>query len=193
MDSFLMRHFYEPMGLNHTCFMPLSNGFTKAEIAPTEKDETFRKQVVQGYVHDQTAALFNGNAGDAGLFTTAEDLANIYQMLLNGGVYKGNRYFSEETVKTFISAHEMHGCSVRGLGFHTPKHPGSSSIVPTKASRKTFGHQGFTGTVVWCDPDNRLIYVFLSNRVYPNCYPNKLSQSGIRLKAHEMIYQGMKE
>ena len=193
MDSFLMRHFYEPMGLNHTCFMPLSNGFTKAEIAPTEKDETFRKQVVQGYVHDQTAALFNGNAGDAGLFTTAEDLANIYQMLLDGGVYKGNRYFSEETVKTFISAHEMHGCSVRGLGFHTPKHPGSSSIVPAKAGRKTFGHQGFTGTVVWCDPDNRLIYVFLSNRVYPNCYPNKLSQSGIRLKAHEMIYQGMKE
>jgi hypothetical protein len=100
---------------------------------------------------------------------------------------------TKETVKTFISAHEMHGCSVRGLGFHTPKHPGSSSIVPAKAGRKTFGHQGFTGTVVWCDPDNRLIYVFLSNRVYPNCYPNKLSQSGIRLKAHEMIYQGMKE
>ena len=79
MDSFLMEHFYEPMGLNHTCFNPLEHGFIKSEIAPTEKDETFRKQVVQGYVHDQTAALFYGNAGDAGLFTTASELAAIYQ------------------------------------------------------------------------------------------------------------------
>lgn len=193
MDSFLMEHFYEPMGLNHTCFNPLEHGFIKSEIAPTEKDETFRKQVVQGYVHDQTAALFYGNAGDAGLFTTASELAAIYQMLLDGGVYDGKRYFSEETVSLFTSAHPMHGCEVRGFGFHTPKHSGTSSIVPAKAGRKTFGHQGFTGTVVWCDPDSRLIYVFLSNRVYPTCYPNKLSQSGIRLKAHEMIYQGIKE
>ena len=190
MDSFLMEHFYRPMGLKHTCFNPLEHGFFKSEIAPTEKDETFRKQVVQGYVHDQTAALFYGNAGDAGLFTTAGELAAIYQMLLDGGVYNGKRYFSERTVDLFTSAHPMHGCEIRGLGFHTPKHPGTSSIVPAKASKKTFGHQGFTGTVVWCDPDSRLIYVFLSNRVYPTCYPNKLSQSGIRLKAHEMIYQG---
>lgn len=190
MDQYLTEHFYRPMGLNHTCFNPLEHGFIKSEIAPTERDETFRHQVVQGYVHDQTAALFYGNAGDAGLFTTAGELAAIYQMLLDGGVYNGKRYFSEVTVRLFTSAHPMHGCEVRGLGFHTPKHPGTSSIVPAKSSKKTFGHQGFTGTVVWCDPDNRLIYVFLSNRVYPTCYPNKLSQSGIRLKAHEMIYQG---
>ena len=191
MDSFLMEHFYAPMDLGHTCFNPLDKGFTKAEIAPTEKDETFRKQVVQGYVHDQTAALFHGNAGDAGLFTTAEELANIYQMLLDGGVFKGKRYFTEETVKLFTTTYPIHGCDVRSLGFYTPKHPGSSSIVPDNAGKRIFGHQGFTGTVVWCDPDNRLIYVFLSNRVYPTCYPNKLSQSGIRLKAHEMIYQGI--
>ncbi len=189
MDRYLSEHFYRPMGLTHTCFNPLDNGHHKAEIAPTENDETFRHQVVQGYVHDQTAALFYGNAGDAGLFTTAGELAALYQMLLDGGTYHGTRYLSEATVRLFTSAYPTHGCEVRGLGFHTPKHSGSSSIVPAKAGKKIFGHQGFTGTVVWCDPDNKLIFVFLSNRVYPTCYPNKLSQSKIRLKAHEMIYE----
>lgn len=188
-ENYLKDNIYAPMGLTHTCFNPLSNGFTKAEIAPTEKDTKFRKQVVQGYVHDQTAALFNGNAGDAGLFTTAEELGKIYQMLLNDGTYEGKRFFSAQTVKLFTSAYELHGCKIRGLGFHTPKHPGTSSIVPDKAGNRIFGHQGFTGTVVWCDPDTQIIYVFLSNRVYPDCYPNKLSSSKIRLKAHELIYQ----
>ena len=188
-EQFLADSIYKPMGLARTCFNPLSHGFTKAEIAPTEKDTKFRKQVVQGYVHDQTAALFNGNAGDAGLFTTAEELGKIYQMLLDGGTYQGKRLFSENTVKLFTSAYEIHGCKVRGLGFYTPKHPGSSSIVPKAAGNRTFGHQGFTGTVVWCDPDAKLIYVFFSNRVYPDCYPNKLSSSKIRLTAHEELYK----
>ena len=192
MDSFLTEQFYAPMGLKRTCFTPLDHGFTKVDIAPTERDETFRNQVVQGYVHDQTAALFYGNAGDAGLFTTAEELAAIYQMLLDSGAYKGKRYLSEQTVRLFTSAYELHGCKIRGLGFHTPKHAGTSSIVPADAGIHTFGHQGFTGTVVWCDPDTRLVYVFLSNRVYPTCYPNKLSQSRIRLLAHEIIYKAIK-
>lgn len=187
-EVFLSENIYTPMGLTRTCFNPLSNGFTKAEIAPTEKDTKFRKQVVHGYVHDQTAALFNGNAGDAGLFTTAEELSKIYQMLLDGGVYNGLRIFTEKTVQLFTSTYELHGCKVRGLGFYTPKHTGKSSIVPEQTSTKVFGHQGFTGTVVWADPEDRLIYIFLSNRVYPDCYPNKLSSSKIRLKAHEALY-----
>ena len=191
-EDFLRDSIYKPMGLTHTCFNPLSNGFTKAEIAPTERDTKFRNQIVQGYVHDQTAALFYGNAGDAGLFTTAEELGKIYQMLLDGGTYQGKRYFTTNTVKLFTSAYEIHGCKERGLGFYTPKHPGSSSIVPKDAGTKTFGHQGFTGTVVWCDPDTKLIYVFFSNRVYPDCYPNKLSSSKIRLTAHEALYKGLR-
>lgn len=191
-EKFLADSIYSPMGLTHTCFNPLSNGFTKSEIAPTEKDKDFRKQVVQGYVHDQTAALFYGNAGDAGLFTTAEELGKIYQMLLDEGIYQGKRYFSEKTTKLFTSAYEIHGCKVRGLGFYTPKHPGTSSIVPKAAGNRTFGHQGFTGTVVWCDPDTKLIYVFFSNRVYPDCYPNKLSNSKIRLTAHEELYKSLR-
>ena len=189
MDRYLAEKYYTPMGLTHTCFNPLEHGFSKEDIAPTEKDVDFRKQVVQGYVHDQTAALMNGNAGNAGLFTTAEELADIFQLLMDGGTFKGWRLLSEETVQLFTNMYPLHGCNVRGLGFHTPKAPGTSSIVPAKACKRIFGHQGFTGAVVWCDPDTKLIYVFLSNRVYPTCYPNKLSKSQIRLKTHEVLYR----
>lgn len=188
-EKFLQDSIYHPMGLSRTCFHPLEHGFSKKDIAPTENDTLFRKQVVQGFVHDQTSALFGGNAGNAGLFTTAEDLGKIFQMLLNGGSYNGQRLFSEKTVQLFTSTYELHGCKERGLGFYTPKHLGSSSIVPKKSSTKIFGHQGFTGTVVWCDPEKKLVYVFLSNRVHPNCYPNKLSSSRIRVKAHEILYE----
>ena len=191
MDVYVNLKFYKPMGLTHTCFNPLSHGFSKSDVAPTEKDVKFRKQVVQGYVHDQTAALFNGNAGNAGLFSTAEELAILYQMLLQGGEYQGKRYFSKATVALFTSAYETHGCKVRGLGFHTPKHPGTSDIVPAAASNQIFGHQGFTGTVVWCDPDHQMVYVFLSNRVYPDAYPNKLSKSRLRLTLHEKFYEAI--
>jgi len=189
--DYLADNFYRPMGLTRTCFNPLDKGFSKEEIAPTEDDADFRGQVVQGYVHDQTAALMNGNAGNAGLFSTATEIAAIYQMLLDGGMYRGNRYISEETVRLFTSGYVQHGCTVRGLGFHTPKFGGTSSIVPAAAHKSTFGHQGFTGIVVWCDPVAKLTFVFFSNRVYPSCYPNKLSQSRIRLKSHELIYEGV--
>ena len=113
-------------------------------------------------------------------------------MLLQNGTYEGKQYLSPETVHLFTSAYEMHDCEIRGLGFHTPKNPGTSSLVPKAASKRIFGHQGFTGTVVWCDPDNQLIYVFLSNRVHPYREPNKLSQSRIRLIVHELIYKEAK-
>jgi len=192
MDVYLNVKVYKPMGLTNICFNPLSHGFDKSQIAPTEKDEKFRKQVVQGYVHDQTAALFGGNGGNAGLFSNAADIASIFQMLLDGGIYNGKRIFKESTVKQFTSAYEIHNCKVRGLGFHTPKHPGTSDIVPAAASNSIFGHQGFTGTVVWCDPENRMVYVFLSNRVYPDAYPNKLSKSRLRLTLHEKFYEAVR-
>ena len=134
----------------------------------------------------------HGNAGNAGLFSTAEEIAAIFLMLQNGGVYEGTRYLSENTVKEFTKMHSLHGCQVRGCGFHTPKSSGESSIVPTGASTHIFGHQGFTGTVVWCDPKEELIFVFLSNRVCPNAEPNNLAKSGIRLKVHDLIYRGLK-
>ena len=191
MDEYLAEFFYRPMGLERTCFNPLDKGFGKEDIAPTENDEEFRRQVVQGYVHDQTAALMNGNAGNAGLFTTAGELGALFLMIQNGGIYNAQRYLSEATVEEFTKMHPTHNCRVRGLGFHTPKAAGESALIPSAADLQTFGHQGFTGTVVWCDPKEELIFVFLSNRVCPNAEPNKLAQSKIRLKSHELIYQGL--
>ena len=191
MEEFLAENFYQPMGLSHTTFRPLAHGFSLNEIAPTEEDNLFRKQLVHGYVHDQTAALMNGNAGNAGLFTTAEELAAIFLMIQNGGIFNAQRYLSEATVEEFTKMHALHGCHVRGLGFHTPKALGESSIVPAAADTQIYGHQGFTGTVVWCDPKEELIFVFLSNRVCPVAEPNKLAQSRIRLKVHELIYKGI--
>lgn len=190
-EDFLKENFYRPMGMERTTFRPLENGFSKTDIAPTEDDKTFRKQMLRGYVHDQTSALMNGNAGNAGLFSTVEDLGNLMLMLQNHGTFNGKRYFSEHTVDLFTKPHLMHHCHVRGFGFYVPKSNGESSIIPKQADNYTYGHQGFTGTVIWCDPKEKLIFIFLSNRVCPNTEPNKLSQSKIRLLSHELIYKGI--
>ena len=191
LEKYLEDNFYKPMGLRQTSFHPLKQ-FEKSQIAPTEDDKYFRKRLIQGYVHDQTAALFGGVAGNAGLFSTATDLAVIYQMLMNGGIYGGKRYISEATVNEFTATHPMHGCSRRALGFDTPSFSAPSSILPSLSSKYTYGHQGFTGTVFWCDPESQLIYIFLSNRVHPDCEPNKLAKSGIRLSVHKLICEGLK-
>ncbi|MDR2979732.1 MAG: serine hydrolase [Bacteroidales bacterium] len=191
LDRFLTKNVYQPLGVRRTCFNPLAHGFSLQEIAPTEVDNYFRMQLVHGYVHDQTAALFGGVSGHAGLFSTAEELGVIFSMLMNGGEYNGTRIFKSETVQFFTQTYPLHGCDRRSLGFDTPSFAKSSSIVPAKSGYKTYGHQGFTGTVFWCDPQNDIIYIFLSNRVYPDAEPNKLSQSRIRLLVHEEILEGV--
>lgn len=191
LEEFLAGQFYLPMGLVHTCFCPLQMNFGKEDIAPTEWDRTFRRQLVQGYVHDQTSALFGGTAGNAGLFSTAGDLAKIFRMLLRGGEFEGRRYLSEKTVNLFTSAHEMHGCRYRALGFSVPRLSPYHDVVPSAAGLHTFGHSGFTGTVVWADPENGLVYILLTNRIYPDMFPNRLSKSGIRFKVQELVYRGM--
>jgi CubicO group peptidase (beta-lactamase class C family) len=144
--------------------------------------------VVHGYVHDQTSALFGGYVGNAGLFSTAQDLAVILEMLINKGTHNGKRFISEKTVQLFTSFYSCNNVKRRSLGFDTPSAEKPSDILPSKASAKTFGHQGFTGTVFWCDPKENLIYIFLSNRVYPDVEPNLLSKSKIRLIVHEVFY-----
>ena len=190
MDSFLRIHYYEPLGLTHTGFNPRQWAGVDS-IAPTEDDNYFRKQLLRGYVHDQSAAVFGGVCGNAGLFSTAREVAVLLQMLTNGGVYNGRRYLSAKTVLQFVSTCPMHGCSRRGLGFDTPSFVTPNAVLPSMAGNKTFGHQGFTGTVFWCDPQNDLIYIFLSNRVYPDANDNKLSKSRLRLLIHEEIYKGL--
>jgi beta-glucosidase-like glycosyl hydrolase/CubicO group peptidase (beta-lactamase class C family) len=192
-EEYICSEFYKPLGLENTYFNPALKGVDLNTIAPTENDTLFRKQQVHGYVHDQMAALYGGFAGNAGLFSTAQDLNVILEMLMNKGTYKGKRYLSEKTVQLFVSPYYCNGSKRRALGFYTPSAEKPADILPKLASAKTFGHQGFTGTVFWCDPAKNLIYIFFSNRVHPNVEPNLLSKSKIRLLLHEKIYEGLKE
>ena len=190
-EDYLFTAFFEPLELKDTYFNPALKRVDLERVAPTENDTLFRRQVVHGYVHDPTAALMGGCAGNAGLFSTTRDMSVILEMLMNKGVYKGKRYISEETVQLFTAPYYCNGSKRRALGFDAPSAEKPSEILPAQASAKTFGHQGFTGTVFWCDPNKDMIYIFLSNRVFPNAEPNLLSKSKIRLLVHEKIYESL--
>lgn len=190
-DAYLQREFYEPMGLERTGYLPLRR-FDKSEIVPSNKDRFLRKETLQGFVHDEGSAFCGGTAGNAGLFSTAAEVARIYQMLLNGGEIDGQRYLSKETCQLFTTG--LSKISRRGMGFDRPdtKNPDKgncASCVPAEV----YGHTGFTGTCVWVDPVNQLVYVFLSNRVYPDVTNRKLSRLDIRERIQEAIYRAMKK
>ena len=189
-EDYLNENFYYPMNLSHICYKPL-NHFTREQIAPTENDTIFRKQLIWGDVHDQAAAMFGGVAGHAGLFSNAHDLAAIMQMLLNEGTYNGKRYLKPETVRYFTTApFASSNDNRRGIGFDKLPVGKKGTFTPSKSgSMKGYGHTGFTGTFVWADPENKTVIVFLSNRVYPNAEPNKLVKSGIRSILHDIVYE----
>ncbi|MDR2816322.1 MAG: serine hydrolase [Proteiniphilum sp.] len=189
-DSYMKQNFYHSLGAYTTTFQPLKQ--TSIErITPTEYDPFFRKQHVQGYVHDEGAALFGGISGNAGLFSNANDLAKLYQMWLNGGEYGGERYLSEETVRLFTTMKSS--VSRRGLGFDKPD-PANSRYSPTSpgAPIEVYGHTGFTGTGFWIDPTNNMIYIFLSNRVNPSRTPNRQSTLNTRERIQEELYHALK-
>src|SRR5690606_17290585 len=146
-------------------FTPL-NRFNKQRIAPTEDDKIFRRTSVAGTVHDERAAMLGGIAGHAGLFGTASDLGKLCQMLLQEGWYGGYRYFKPEAVRVFTSP--TYRTSRRGIGWAKPLPCEWNSPTSMYASPLTFGHTGFTGTAMWVDTECDLVYVFLSNRVYPD-------------------------
>lgn len=187
MDQFLYQEFYHPMELKHIAYQPLKY-FPKEVIVPSNVDRFLRKTTVQGEVHDELAAFMGGVSGNAGLFANASDIAAIHQMLLDQGIWKGKRYLSKETCRLFITTTSR--ISRRGLGFDKPTKPTTLAANPCakEAPLSTFGHTGFTGTCAWIDPDNHLIYVFLSNRTYPNVYPNKLYRLNVREKIQKTIY-----
>jgi CubicO group peptidase (beta-lactamase class C family) len=168
---------------------------------PTEEEKHFRRQLLRGYVHDEGASMFGGVSGHAGLFSNAFDLAMLYQMLLNGGEFNGELYLKPETIQLFTA----YGSEIsrRGLGFDKPEkpvHPAGGDTASRKdpypsalASPETFGHTGFTGTCVWVDPQSKLVYIFLSNRVYNTRSNNLLGQLGIRGKIQDAIYNALKK
>lgn len=190
LDEYLWQEFYKPMGLERTAYLPLRY-FEKKEIVPSAVDRFLRKTTLQGFVHDESAAFQGGISGNAGLFSTAREVGKVYQMLLNGGELDGRRYLSKETCALFTT--DKSKISRRGLGFDKPDvvNEGKSPCA-VSAPASVYGHTGFTGTCAWVDPDNGLVYVFLSNRTYPDAWVNKLSKMAIREKIQETIYEAMK-
>ena len=191
LDQFVEKTFYMPMGMRTTGFRP-RNKFPLDLIVPTEEEKHFRRQVTRGDVHDEGASMFGGVAGHAGLFSNSYDLAMLYQMLLNGGEFNGRRYLKPETIKLFTSYQS--GTSRRGYGFDKPEKDNKIRKDPYPselASPSTFGHTGFTGTCVWVDPKYDLVYIFLSNRVYPTRNNPRLSALGVRGKVQDAIYRAL--
>ncbi len=191
LDIFMQQQFYGPLGMDNTCFQPLQHGIALERIAPTEFDKSFRKQQLRGYVHDPNAAAMGGIAGHAGLFSTANDLFRLYQMMLDSGRFDGQQYISTETFNTFNSRHFAAQGNRRALGFDKPFISGRSTHIAPMASQSSFGHTGFTGIMVWVDPQYNLVYIFLSNRVYPSASPNKLASMNIRTDIQELIYKSI--
>lgn len=188
MEDFLQQNLYEPLGATSTGYLPLRR-FPKTMIAPTERDSLFRKRLLIGTVHDQGAAMLGGVAGHAGLFSNANDLAKLAQMLLQEGYYGGIRYYQPETVRLFTR--KQFDTSRRGLGWDKGAQSEWNSPTSLYASPATFGHTGFTGTCVWVDPEFDLVYIFLSNRVYPKMTNNKLLSLNIRSRIQDVIYQSI--
>ncbi|MHB1179471.1 MAG: serine hydrolase domain-containing protein [Daejeonella sp.] len=187
LENYVTEQFYLPLGMTRAGFNPRRR-FDKDQIIPTQDDKVFRKVLLEGYVHDEGAAMAGGVSGHAGLFASANDLAILYQMLLNKGSYGGVQYFKPETVEMFTS--NQSNVSRRGLGFDRWD-PDSTSGYPSKlASPQTYGHTGYTGTCVWVDPKYNLVYIFLSNRVNPEV-SNKLSDLSIRGRIQDVIYEAI--
>jgi len=186
-NIFVQQQLYAPLGMQTAGFLPLQR-FTPQQIVPTEDDQKDRHELLDGYVHDPTAALMGGVAGHAGLFGSANDIAILYQMMLNRGSYGGVQYIKPETVDLFTS--KQSAVSRRGLGFDRWD-PDTSKHYPSKmASPQAYGHTGFTGTCVWVDPTYNLVYVFLSNRVNP-VVSNKLSILNIRPRIMDVVYDAI--
>jgi len=187
MEDFLWQNLYEPIGAYTTGYVPL-NHFPPSRIAPTEYDKIFRKGMIHGTVHDERAAMMGGVAGHAGLFGTANDVAKLGQMLLQKGYYGGHQYLKPETVELFTA--KQFENSRRGLGWDKPMQSDWATPTSLFSSPRTFGHTGFTGTCIWIDPEFELVYVFLSNRVYPD-RSTKLNTANIRSRIQDVIYQSI--
>ena len=193
LDEYARKTFYAPLGMITTGFKPFEH-FGLERTAPTEEDNYFRHQLMRGYVHDESAAMFGNVAGNAGLFSNAYDLSLLYQMLLHGGELNGQHFLKPETIQLFTDYHST--ISRRAYGFDKPEKDNDKrkERYPSElASPETFGHTGFTGTSVWVDPKVGLVYVFLSNRVYDSRNNNLLGRMNIRAKIQDAIYRALEK
>jgi len=186
MDDYLHQQFYGPLNLRTIGYKPLER-FPKSMIVPTADDKKWRYQVLRGYVHDESAALLGGVGGNAGLFSNANDLAVLFQMIQNDGNYGGQQLLDSMTINDFTKS--KYGRR-RALGFETKTKKGTGSCS-NLASSKTYGHKGYTGACVWVDPKSKLTFIFLTNRIHPNPRNNKLKRYMVRKKVHSVVYRAL--
>ena len=188
LNEFVERTFYHPVEWNSLGYRPLDR--MKVElIAPTEHDTVFRKGEVRGDVHDPGAAMMEGVAGHAGLFGNAYDLARLMYMLRLGGFYGGNAFFEPQTVQRWVERVDPDAEHRKACGFDRPANDADAGPTCNEASPASFGHSGFTGTLAWADPDHDLIFVFLSNRTYPDAENRKLIDWDVRTKIQHQVYK----
>jgi beta-N-acetylhexosaminidase len=192
-EQYMNASFYKSLGMSDVCFNPVRTHPVE-KIVPTEDDLVFRKQLLCGYVHDPAAAMMGGISGHAGLFSNANDLAKLLQMFLNKGSYGDIQYFNPETISLFTAKQSGERDNRRGLGFDKPE-PDPSKPGPAcrSVSEDSYGHSGFTGTFVWIDPAYQLVYIFLSNRIYPDAGNNKLVEMNIRTKIQQVVYDAIEK
>lgn len=193
-DDYLDSNFYKPMGLSNLLFKPLDK-YSLETIVPTEIDSFFRMNTLHGVVHDEGAAFMLGVSGNSGLFGNSLAIAKLMQMLNNGGVYNGKRYLSQATINEFTKCQYCDFGNRRGLGFDKPLivYDEVKSSVAKATNPNSFGHSGYTGTLVWADPISGVLFVFLSNRVYPSRDNKLIYQLNIRPEIHTLVYDLIEE
>ena len=182
--------FYEPLGANRMSYLPLAK-FDKLSIIPSEKDNYFRHQLLHGYVHDMGAAMLGGVGGHAGLFANSNDVAKMMQLYLQKGYYGGKRYFKAATFDKFNKRYYSDKKVRRGLGFDKPQLDSTIMATCGCVSDESFGHSGFTGAYTWADPVSGILYVFLSNRVFPTMENYGLVDQDIRTKIQQIIQEAI--
>jgi len=195
-EDVLNCNFFSPLGISNMMYNPY-NHVPQPSVAPTEIDYAFRKDTVQGFVHDESAAMLGGISGNAGLFSNSNELAKVMQFYLNEGYYGDFRYLQSSTIEKFRTVQYLTNNNRRGLGFDKPYTNNASmsaenSYPAPSSSSRSFGHTGFTGTLTWADPDNKLIFIFLSNRTFPNRENKKLINSNFRPKMQQEVYNCQK-
>ncbi|MGW9684728.1 serine hydrolase domain-containing protein [Flagellimonas sp. 2504JD1-5] len=194
-ETYLKENIYNPIGCKTLGFNPSKENFTN-KIIPAEQDTLFRKTLVKGWVHDENASLLGGVSGNAGLFATADDMAKIMLFYQNYGKVDDKQLISAETVKEFTTIQYPENENRRGLGFDKPLIGNDMLALKDAypaplASKTSFGHAGFTGTFAWADPKNQLVFIFLSNRVYPSRDHRKLYKLNIRTALHQVFYNAL--
>lgn len=193
-EDYLEENFYKPLNSKTLTFNPLEE-FSAHQIVPTEIDTFFRMQPIHGMVHDEGAIMMKGVSGNAGLFSNAEDLAPVFQMLLNEGKADSLQLLSPQTIRLFTATQYPNNENRRGLGFDKPllQYDSIASSVARDASFDSYGHTGYTGTLVWTDPQEDLIFIFLTNRVYPSRTLRALYQLNVRPTIHQFIYDYLRK